>query len=157
MSLPQDSQCSTLKTMQDKNLSTILRLPLRVWADSPDTQDTFKQQHRANSTSNQKSDTTRMHTLALCGTTNTLYPLCSCSSSWSTVQTPELSLHTASFAHMVIGFTHWDTHLLSSWQAKVWLHLPAADQSSLHLPSDNLDKCNTPNNWIATYPKCSFD
>lgn len=120
--LPQDSQCSSLKTMQDKNLSTILRLPLCVWADTPDTQDTFKQQQGGNSTSNHKCDTsaTRMHTLALRGTTNTLCPVCPCSNSWGTVQTPQLSLHTAGFAHMVMDFTHWDTHLFSSWQAKVW-------------------------------------
>lgn len=104
----------------------------------------FEQQHGGNSTSNQKSDTraTRTHTLAQRGTTKALYPACPCSSSWSAEQTPEPPQHTASFAHMVMDFTHWDSdwwaHLLSSWQAKVW---PTAPSCSSQLTALTFRQC----------------
>lgn len=128
--------------MQDKNPSTILRLPLRVWADSPHTQDTFKQQQGRNSTSNQhNSDTraTRMHTLALCPAWNHKY-FVPC---MSVLQFLEYSADSwTTSAHSKIcsrgDELHSVGHTLSHHHNKLRcdLHLPTADQSSLHLPSD---------------------
>lgn len=146
--------------MLDKNLSTILRLPLRVGADSPDTQDTFRQQHGGNSMSNSTS-LTQVQPGRTCWPCVEPQIVCTLD-----VHAPAPGVQCRLLSYLCTQqalFTWWwisltRTHTCSHHnKPRCDLHLPTADQSSLHLPSDNLGKCNILNNWTATYPKYSFN